>query len=147
MSENILVSACLLGICCRYDGKGNPNESVLALLGRDDVTLIPVCPEQLGGMSTPRTPSERLDDRVINRAGEDVTDYFSKGADAALQIAQQCRCRYAILKERSPSCGCGRIYDGTFSGTLTDGNGVTAELLLQAGIQVFGESQISQFYD
>lgn len=147
MSENILVSACLLGICCRYDGKGNPNESVLALLGRDDVTLIPVCPEQLGGMSTPRTPSERLDDRVINRAGEDVTDYFSKGADAALQIAQQCRCRYAILKERSPSCGCGGIYDGTFSGTLIDGNGVTAELLLQAGIQVFGESQISQFYD
>ena len=147
MSENILVSACLLGICCRYDGKGNPNESVLALLGRDDVTLIPVCPEQLGGMSTPRTPSERLDDRVINRAGEDVTHCFSKGADAALQIAQLSRCRYAILKERSPSCGCGRIYDGTFSGTLTDGNGVTAELLLQAGIQVFGESQISRFYD
>ena len=147
MSENILVSACLLGICCRYDGKGNPNESVLALLGRDDITLIPVCPEQLGGMSTPRTPSERLDDRVINRAGKDVSHCFSKGADAALQIAQQSRCRYAILKERSPSCGCGRIYDGTFSGTLTDGNGVTAELLLQAGIQVFGESQISQFYD
>lgn len=147
MSKNILVSACLLGICCRYDGRGNPNESVIALLDRDDVTLIPVCPEQLGGMSTPRMPSERLDTRVKNRVGDDVTDCFSRGAEAALRIAQMSHCRYAILKERSPSCGCGRIYDGTFSGKLTDGNGVTTELLLQAGIQVFGESQIGHFFD
>ena len=147
MSKNILVSACLLGICCRYDGKGNPNESILALLDRDDVTLIPVCPEQLGGMSTPRIPSERRGDSVVNRAGDDVTACFTKGAEAALRLAELSHCRYAILKERSPSCGCGKVYDGTFTGTLTDGNGVTAELLLQAGIQVFGESQIDQLFN
>ena len=146
MSKNILVSACLLGICCRYDGKGNTNESILALLDRDDVTLIPVCPEQLGGMSTPRIPSERRGDSVVNRAGDDVTACFAKGAEAALRIAELSHCRFAILKERSPSCGCGKVYDGTFTGTLTDGNGVTAELLLQAGIQVFGESQIDQLF-
>ena len=143
MSKNILVSACLLGICCRYVGKGNPNESALALLDREDITLIPVCPEQLGGMSTPRIPSERWDDRVINGIGEDVTNCFSKGAEEALRIAQLNHCQYAILKERSPSCGCGKIYDGTFTGTLKDGNGVTTDLLLRAGIHVFGESQIN----
>ena len=143
MSKPILVSACLLGICCRYDGKGNPNEAVLSLLNREDVVLIPVCPEQLGGMSTPRIPSERLDVRVVNRAGEDVTDHFLRGAEEALRLAKLYNCQTAIMKERSPSCGCGRIYDGSFSGTLTEGNGMTAELLLQNGIQVFGESRIA----
>ena len=143
MSKPILVSACLLGICCRYDGKGNPNEAVLSLLNREDVVLIPVCPEQLGGMSTPRIPSERLDVRVVNRAGEDVTDHFLRGAEEALRLAKLYNCQTAIMKERSPSCGCGRIYDGSFSGTLTKGNGMTAELLLQNGIRVFGESRIA----
>ena len=143
MSKPILVSACLLGICCRYDGKGNPNEAVLSLLNREDVVLIPVCPEQLGGMSTPRIPSERLDVRVVNRAGEDVTDHFLRGAEEALRLAKLYNCQTAILKERSPSCGCGRIYDGSFSGTLTERNGMTAELLLQNGIRVFGESRIA----
>lgn len=143
MSKPILVSACLLGICRRYDGKGNPNEAVISLLNRDDVVLIPVCPEQLGGMSTPRIPSERLDVRIVNRAGEDVTDHFLRGAEEALRLAKLYNCQTAIMKERSPSCGCGRIYDGSFSGTLTEGNGMTAELLLQNGIRVFGESRIA----
>jgi uncharacterized protein YbbK (DUF523 family) len=147
MKRNILVSACLLGVCCRYDGRGNPNEAVLALLSRDDVTLIPVCPEQLGGLPTPRVPSERLDGSVINRAGEDVTAQFNLGAEEALKIARLYHCRTAILKERSPSCGCGKVYDGTFSGSLTEGNGVTAELLRREGIEVYGESRVSKLFD
>lgn len=146
MRKTVLVSACLLGVCCRYDGKGNPNSEVLALLDRDDVMLIPVCPEQLGGMPTPRIPSERQSGRVVNRAGEDVTASFRKGAEEALRIARLYDCRYAIFKERSPSCGCGRIYDGSFTGTLTEGNGVTTELLLQEGIRVCGESQIETLF-
>ena len=147
MTKNILVSACLLGICCRYDGRGNPNEKIQQLLNREDVTLIPVCPEQLGGLSTPRVPSERIADRVFNRLGEDVTDNFIRGAEAALQIARLNNCRTAILKERSPSCGCGRIYDGSFSGTLREGNGITAEILMKNGIRVYGESQIPAIFD
>ena len=147
MSRKILVSACLLGICCRYDGRGNPNDAVLSLLNRDDITLIPVCPEQLGGLSTPRIPSERRGERVVNRAGEDVTSQFIRGAEEALRIAKLYGCQVAVLKERSPSCGCGRIYDGTFSGKLTDGDGVTAELLRRGGIKVYGESQVTEMID
>ena len=147
MSRKILVSACLLGICCRYDGRGNPNDAVLSLLNRDDITLIPVCPEQLGGLSTPRIPSERRGERVVNRAGEDVTSQFLRGAEEALRIAKLYGCQVAVLKERSPSCGCGRIYDGTFSGKLTDGDGVTAELLRREGIKVYGESQVTEMID
>lgn len=144
MRKRILVSACLLGVCCRYDGRGNPSAQVLDLLKRDDLELIPVCPEQLGGLPTPRLPSERVEDRIINRAGEDVTDQFQRGAAEALRLARSYGCDVAVLKERSPSCGCGRIYDGSFTGTLTEGNGVTTELLLSAGIQVVGESRIEQ---
>ena len=147
MSRKILVSACLLGICCRYDGRGNPDDAVLSLLNRDDITLIPVCPEQLGGLSTPRIPSERRGERVVNRAGEDVTSQFIRGAEEALRIAKLYGCQVAVLKERSPSCGCGRIYDGTFSGKLTDGDGVTAELLRREGIKVYGESQVTEMID
>ena len=147
MSRKILVSACLLGICCRYDGRGNPNDAVLSLLNRDDITLIPVCPEQLGGLSTPRIPSERRGERVVNRAGEDVTSQFIRGAEEALRIAKLYGCQVAVLKERSPSCGCCRIYDGTFSGKLTDGDGVTAELLRREGINVYGESQVTEMID
>ena len=147
MSRKILVSAGLLGICCRYDGRGNPNDAVLSLLNRDDITLIPVCPEQLGGLSTPRIPSERRGERVVNRAGEDVTSQFLRGAEEALRIAKLYGCQVAVLKERSPSCGCGRIYDGNFSGKLTDGDGVTAELLRREGIKVYGESQVTEMID
>lgn len=109
------------------------------LLENPDVVLIPVCPEQLGGLSTPRTASERSGDRVINQAGEDVTVQYQKGAEEALKMAKF----YVVkepLKERSPSCGCGIIYDGSFSRRTVPGNGVTAELFLNHGISVFGES-------
>ena len=139
---NILVSACLIGLNTRYAGDSNSVEWITGLAAQH--TLIPVCPEQLGGLPTPRLPSERVEDRIINRAGEDVTDQFQRGAAEALRLARSYGCDVAILKERSPSCGCGRIYDGSFTGKLTEGDGVTTELLLSAGIQVVGESRIEQ---
>lgn len=144
MPEKILVSACLLGIGCRYDGKEKANDRVLKLLNDPDVVLIPVCPEQLGGLPTPRIASERSGDRVVNQAGEDVTAQYWKGAEAALKMAEVYGCKKAILKERSPSCGCGAIYDGSFSRQTIPGNGVTAELLLNHGIVVLGESKLEE---
>lgn len=137
---NILVSACLLGAACRYDGEAKENEKAVKLLETE--RLIPVCPEQLGGMATPRLPAERQGDRVINKTGEDVTEHYQKGAEETLKLAKLYQCSCAILKERSPSCGCGQIYDGTFSRTLTDGDGVTARLLKEHGIVVMGESEL-----
>lgn len=138
--EYILVSACLLGARCRYDGAEKADHRVTALLKRENVVLIPVCPEQLGGMCTPREPSEPRDGGVWNQKGEEVTSFYERGAGEALKLARLYGCRYAILKERSPSCGCGRIYDGTFTGTLIPGDGVTAGLLKAHGIRVYGES-------
>lgn len=133
--EKILVSRCLLGERCRYDGKTVPDESVIAL-GRDHI-LVPVCPEMLGGLSCPRTPCERQrDGRVLSRDGQDRTAEYTRGAEEALRICREEGCIKAILKARSPSCGAGRIYDGTFTGTLREGNGVTAELLMKSGFEV-----------
>ena len=138
---NILVSACLLGVCCRWDGGTNgPHPDVEALMKEHN--LIPICPEIMGGLPTPRQPSERRGEVVATRNYNDVTAEFERGAEEALKLCHLYRCRYAILKERSPSCGRGQIYDGTFSGTLTAGDGVTAELLTANGIPVYGESQI-----
>ena len=138
----ILVSACLLGCPCRYDGTAKADPRVLALMERH--TLIPVCPEQLGGLPTPRNPSERRGERVVMSDGRDVTAEYRRGAEEALRLARLYGCTAAVLKEKSPSCGCGRIYDGTFSGTLTDGDGVTAELLKENGIKVYGESELEK---
>lgn len=138
----ILVSACLLGISCRYDGKSKEYNQVLELLKRDDIVLIPVCPEQLGGLPTPRHPSEIQGDRVINDIGQDVTYEYQRGAQEALKLCKMYGCDVAILKEKSPSCGCGLIYDGTFSRKMVEGNGVTAALLSTNGVKVIGESQI-----
>lgn len=138
----ILISACLLGTCCRYDGGGNKQEWAEELGRRYE--LVPVCPEQLGGLATPRPPAERLGDRVVTNAGSDVTDAYEKGAAEALALARLLNCQAAVLKERSPSCGRGAIYDGTFSHTQVPGNGVTAQRLLEAGIPVYGESQVRQ---
>lgn len=140
--EYILVSACLLGARCRYDGAEKADDRVTALLDRKDVILIPMCPEQLGGMATPREPSERRDGGVWNQKGEDVTGYYRRGAEEALKLARLYGCRCAILKERSPSCGCGQIYDGTFTRTLISGDGITAELFREQGIRVYGESSL-----
>ena len=132
----IIVSACLAGYRCRYDGKTVPNEEIVALVKRGEA--IPVCPEMLGGLPCPRTPSERTADgaRVLMRDGKDVTEAFERGAVETLRLARLYGCDRAILRARSPSCGCGKIYDGSFSGTLRDGSGVTAELLLQNGVAV-----------
>lgn len=139
---NILVSACLLGVCCRYDGASKPNEAVLKLLERH--TLIPICPEQLGGLATPRPPAERQGDAVRTQSGADVTEQYRRGAEEALRLCRIYGCQAAVLKERSPSCGAGAVYDGTFSGSLIHGDGVTAELLKANGIPVYGESRVEE---
>ena len=138
----VLVSACLLGARCRYDGASKPLPGLERLL--DAIDPVPACPEQLGGLPTPRTPAERCGDRVVTRDETDVTAQYERGAQEALRLAQLTGCTLALLKEKSPSCGCGRIYDGTHTGTLTDGNGVAAELLLQNGVRVFGETQLEE---
>lgn len=140
---NILVSACLLGLRCRYDGKSKPNEAVLRL--REAHTLIPVCPEQLGGLPTPRAPSEWRGAVIRNSDGEDVTAQYLRGAEEAVKLARLFDCRAAVLKERSPACGVGKIYDGTFTNTLTFGSGAAAKALREAGVRVYGESEIVEF--
>ncbi len=136
----ILVSACLLGTACRYDGKSAPNQDVLALSAHH--TLIPLCPEQLGGLPTPRVPSERVGERVVSREGVDVTGAYLRGTDEVLRLCTLFGIKLAILKERSPACGSGMIYDGTFSGTLRKGDGILAGALKEAGITVIGESAV-----
>lgn len=135
----ILVSACLLGCPCRYDGTAKADPRVLALMERH--TLIPVCPEQLGGLPTPRLPSERREGGVFDRGGKDVTVQYRQGAEEVLRLARLYGCTHAVLKERSPSCGSGQIYNGSFSHVLVPGSGVAAELLAENGITVLGESQ------
>ena len=135
----ILASACLLGEPCRYDGKAQPCAAVQAL--GDKRELVPVCPEQLGGLPTPRTPSEiQPDGRVVDRDGIDRSEEFRKGAREALRIAREHGCTCAVLKSRSPSCGVRNIYDGTFTGTTVTGRGVTATMLGNAGLTLYDEN-------
>lgn len=141
--ENILISACLLGVRCRYDANSVPRVDVARL--SEKYNLIPICPEIYGGLETPRTPSERVGDRVLMKDGRDVTENFIRGAEEAYRLAILFSCRKAILKERSPSCGNGEIYDGSFSGKTTFRDGVTAEYLKARGIEVFGESELEKF--
>ena len=138
----ILVSACLLGAACKYSGGDNFCPKVAALV--KDYQLVPVCPEQLGGLPTPRTPAERQGDRVITKDGRDVTEAYSRGAQEAMKLAQLFGCDTAILKARSPSCGAQGIYDGTFTGTVIPGSGVTAELLRNAGLRILTEEELEQ---
>ena len=139
--ENIIVSACLLGIGCRYDGKHKANPDVIRLT--EKYNLIPVCPEIYGGLPTPRVPSERIGDKVMMKDGRDVTENYQRGARETLEMCRIYNVKTAILKQRSPSCGKGEIYDGSFMGALTERDGVTAELLLANGIRVIGESEIN----
>ncbi len=141
--KNILISACLLGVACRYDGLSKPLEADIIEKLRKQYHLIPICPEIMGGLPTPRVPSEITPDgKVLNRERKDVTENYNRGAREALRLAQMLHCEIALLKERSPSCGTGKIYDGSFTKTLTDGNGITADLLQKNGIQIFRESEI-----
>jgi len=140
--EKLLISACLTGVNCKYSGGNNalPEETLNKLVERYE--LIPVCPERDGGLPTPRVPSERLGDKVVSALGVDVTAEFNRGAQIALEAALENGCKKALLKAHSPSCGKESIYDGSFSGTLTAGDGVTAELLKKHGIEVFSEKEI-----
>ena len=139
----ILVSACLLGVRCRYDGESKACPAALDLAKEHE--LIPVCPEQLGGLPTPRTPAEIQGGRVVARDGRDVTQAYQKGAEETARLYQVLRCDCAILKARSPSCGCGQVYDGSFSGALVPGDGMTARALKERGVPVTTEEALDSF--
>ena len=135
-----ICSACLLGIECRYDGKHKTNKKIYNLSKKE--ILIPVCPEQLGGLSTPREPSEQKGKKVFTKSKKDVTENYARGAKQVLKIAKILGIKEAILKQRSPSCGCGQIYDGTFSKTIIKGNGILTSLLKRNGIKVITEEDL-----
>lgn len=140
MKEKILVSACLLGLNCKYKGGNNENEKVLKYL--EDKEIIPVCPEIFGGLTTPRPPSEVKGDKVVNILGEDVTENFQRGAKETLKLAKKFGIKKALLKTKSPSCGKDKIYDGTFTSTLIDGEGITAKLLHENNIEIISENDL-----
>ncbi len=141
----ILVSACLLGSACRYDGTAAQNGAVVALGSAH--TLIPFCPEIYGGLPTPREPAEIRDGLVLTRSGADVTAAYAKGAAEALRLCRLLGCGCAVLQDRSPSCGCGLVHDGSFTGTLTKGDGLTAKLLKKHGIRVVPAGLASEALD
>lgn len=143
MSKEIyLISACLLGINCRYNGTSSRIQELENLI--DSGRLISICPEILGGLDTPRKPCEIINQgsdslRVMSKCGLDCTSEFQNGAQKALEIVKVCHIKKAILKANSPSCGSGYIYDGTFSGELTEGYGLTSKLLFENGIKLYNE--------
>ena len=140
MKLPLIISGCLLGSNTKYNGKNNYNQSVESL--REFFDFIVICPEVEGGLSIPRDPAEIIGDKVITNKGKDVTKNYNNGAKIALDKAINYRAKYALLKAKSPSCGKGYIYDGTFSGTLVKGDGVTASMLKKDGIKVFTENEI-----
>ncbi len=131
------VSACLCGFPCRYDGKSKPDERIKALY--EEGRALPVCPEKLGGLTTPRTPCEIINGRVVSSDGEDRTNEYLLGSQRVLELCKKHGIKKAILKQNSPSCGSTHIYDGTFSGTLIEGEGCLTALLRKNGIEVTGE--------
>lgn len=138
--EKILVSACLAGVNCKYNGGNNLHPEILKLLHSGQAVL--VCPEQMGGLSTPRLSCEIQGDIVLNSAGEDVTGHFQKAAQECLRLVELYGIKKAILKERSPSCGVHSIYDGSFSGKKINGSGFTCRLLKAHGIEVISEEEL-----
>jgi uncharacterized protein YbbK (DUF523 family) len=136
----LIVSACLAGLQCRYDGAGKPNEKIIHLVAEGKA--VPVCPEQLGGLPTPRLPAEIRDGRVYRKDGVDVTVEFQRGAREAFKLAKLVGARNAVLKAKSPSCGCGKIYDGSFRGVLVEGDGLFAQLCMNDGMMVRTEEEI-----
>ncbi|MDO6738172.1 DUF523 domain-containing protein [Wenyingzhuangia sp. 2_MG-2023] len=135
-----LVSACLAGIPCRFDGKAKKHQTIAQLI--EEGKAIAVCPEELGGLPTPRIPAEKQGEKIINKNGIDVTKAFEKGAQKALQIALKNDCTEAILKSNSPSCGCGKIYDGSFTGKLTNDDGIFCKVLKENKIKIYTENEI-----
>jgi uncharacterized protein YbbK (DUF523 family) len=140
----ILVSSCLAGINCRYDSSNCVNDYVVYLVTSGDAVM--VCPEQLGGLSTPREPCEIYKNRIISKSGKDLTEFFEKGAQKTLEIALNYKCKTAILKSKSPSCGSGLIYNGTFSDKLIEGDGNLTKLLKENNIKVFNEKNCLRDY-
>lgn len=140
--KKILISACLVGDKVRYDGRSNYNPLIKDLL--EYYELIPFCPEVEGGLKTPRIPSERSRDKVINQEKNDVSKYFNEGAERALNICQYLNIKMAVLKEDSPSCGVHEIYNGLFQNRKVPGQGVTTELLTKHGIKVISEKEIPE---
>ena len=141
--EKILISACLLGIPCRYDGRDNKIESLNLLQQQFD--FVPICPEQLGGLSTPRCPCEIQGNKVMSKEVKDCTREYQEGSEKRLKLAKQWNIKTALLKAKSPSCGFGQIYDGSFSKKLITGNGLTAALLEKEGIRIFCETELDKF--
>ena len=151
MKDSILISACLLGLNCRYDGSHQKLQEMDIL--KEKFILIPVCPEQAGGLSTPRIPCEiqcKTSDifdgkgKVLNREGKDCTEAFIRGAREALFLTEIFRIKKALLKDGSPSCGSTRIYDGSFSGKCIPGEGITSWILKKQGVQIYNEKQVKQ---
>ena len=139
------VSACLVGKNTKYDGKNNYNQAVIDFL--KDKEYILICPEVMGGLPTPRVPSEQLNDKVINQIGEDVTTNFTDGAKKSLELLKEKGVEAVILKERSPSCGYKKVYDGTFSKTLIERHGVFAKLAIENGIKIYTETDIKNMQE
>lgn len=134
MTKKVIVSACLAGFHCRYDGNSQEREQIKIMF--DNGEAIAVCPEELGGLPTPRTPAEIIGDKVISKTGTDVTHEYQSGANISLEKAIEIGATEAYLKSRSPMCGCGKIYDGTFSGNLVEGDGIFTQMLKARGIKV-----------
>jgi uncharacterized protein YbbK (DUF523 family) len=137
----LLVSACLLGTCCNHEGRHSHRPQVEAL--RSQFRLVPICPEVAGGLPTPRAAAEIVGNRVVNDAGDDVTAEYVRGAQAAVELARAVGATRAVLKARSPSCGAHAVYDGTFTRTLRDGEGITAAALRAAGVHVVSEEDLA----
>ena len=135
-----ICSACLLGVNCRYDGGNRLNAKVVEMARAGGV--VPVCPEQLAGFSTPREQAEIRGGKVFTKSGKDVTGEFERGARATLKIAKEAGAEEALLKQRSAACGSGQIYDGSFSGKVIGGDGVTARLLKENGVKVVSEEEL-----
>ncbi len=143
LKSSVMVSACLLGIDCKYNGKNNLNKELIESL--EDYRIVPFCPEQLGGLPTPRPKSEIRNSIVVNEFGEDITRLFKKGAEESLKIFRLVKPAFVIFMDRSPSCGVGQIYDGTFSSRLINGNGITVELFLQNNVKLYSVSEWLKF--
>jgi uncharacterized protein YbbK (DUF523 family) len=137
----VLVSACLLGVRCNHEGEANTNDAVISL--RATHRVVAVCPETAGGLSTPRAEAQRQPDGTVRTAdGRDVTEWYGRGAQQAVRLAEAVGATRAVLKARSPSCGCHEIYDGSFTRTRVNGEGVTAEALRVAGLEVVSEEDL-----
>jgi len=144
LREKVLISACLAGINCKFNGENNLLDSGILDEISKKYHLLFVCPEVFGGLGTPREPAEMKDGLVVTKTAKDVSENFKFGAEICLKIAKLNGCKKAILKARSPSCGSGQIYDGSFSKKLIFGDGVAAKLLKENGILVFSEDEIGQ---